>query len=79
MRKRFTAYAFTGSRLLAEYPAWNPGDLVEQLGTGLRGVIVRTTTLDYSRWEIVLGNGKFAEVPSRELMAVLPPGGPIGA
>lgn len=79
MRKRFLQDAFTGARLLAEYPAWNPGDQVEQLGTGIRGVIVRATTLDYSRWEIVLANGKFAEVPSRELQAVFPVGGPVGA
>lgn len=60
-------------------PAWNAGDRVEERGTGLRGVLTRPTTLDYSRWEMVLANGRWVEVPAQNLVLAVPPGGPVEA
>lgn len=51
-------------------PAWNPGDQVEIIGTGLYGCISRCTTLDYSRWEIHLSNGKYTESHALNLRRV---------
>lgn len=35
-------------------PAWKEGDRVEVIGTGVRGTITRCTTLDWSRWEVLI-------------------------
>ncbi len=48
-------------------PAWNPGDQVEVIGTGVRGKVVRCTTLDWTRWELVLPSGKSVETHATNL------------
>jgi hypothetical protein len=52
-------------------PAWNPGDQVEVIGTGVRGKVERCTTLDFSRWEVKLPTGKYIETHANNLRAVL--------
>lgn len=51
-------------------PAWNPGDQVEVIGTGLYGCISRVTRLDYTMWEIHLANGKYIETHANNLRKV---------
>jgi len=51
-------------------PAWNPGDLVEVIGTGVRGQVVRCTTLDFTRWEVLLPSGRYVETHANNLRAL---------
>jgi len=57
-------------------PAWNVGDLVEVIGSGLVGRITRCTTLDYTMWEFEAlddsrGSNRFFITHANNLRAVL--------
>jgi hypothetical protein len=52
-------------------PAWKEGDQVEVIGTAVRGRITRCTTLDFTRWEVLLPTGNFVETHANNLRAVL--------
>jgi hypothetical protein len=69
--KKWRTHQDIGLRLVHTVPAWNPGDLVEVIGTGLRGEVVRCTTLDFTRWEVKLPTGKFLETHANNLRAAI--------
>lgn len=54
-------------------PAWNPGDEVEIVASGMRAVCIHPVELDFVIWNVELCTlaghrmNRFAHVPAREL------------